>query len=303
MTDMTEEKKNLLKRILIALLIRPPIILILLPLCLFLLSRAQTEETTVDQRFHLSSSIKSPYKDAIKNTYVYSFAFCGDPHMYSKGDGCFDDLDRAIRTKQIRFVIFGGDLTYLGEEAEYSNFILHCDDLTVPWYPALGNHDIYNSGWSYYWKYMGPSVYSFCGGNAKFVVIDSASGKIGEGQMEWIQEQLRNNKQPLLFVISHMPIYGGSQGTYEFPKTEERQMLIELFEKYQVDFVLEGHYHGYVDITNNGVRYITSGSFSDGLLDSGVRHFLLINVYGPEVIIGQVPVGEDIPVQYMDGEI
>jgi len=300
---MVEEKKSLLKRILIALLIRPPIILILIPLCYFLLSHAETEEATVDQRFGLSNSIKSPYKDAIKGTFLYSFAFCGDPHMYSKGDGCFDDLDRAIKLKQIRFVIFGGDLTYLGEDGEYSNFINHCDALTVPWYPAIGNHDIYNSGWSYYWRYLGPSVYSFNGGNAKFIVIDSAGGKIGEAQMEWIQDQLRNNKQPLLFVISHMPIYGGSQSTFEFPKTEEREMLISLFEKYEVDIVLEGHYHGYVDITNNGVRYITSGSFSDGLLDSGIRHFLMVNVYGPEVTVEQVPVGEDIPVQYLDGEI
>jgi len=156
----TEERKNLLKRILIALLIRPPIILILLPLCLFLLSRGETQESTVEERFGLSSSIKSPYKDIIKGTYVYSFAFCGDPHLYAKGDGCFDDLDRAIKQKQIRFVIFGGDLTYLGEEAEYSNFIEHINALTSPSYPTLGNHDIYNSGWSYYWRYLGPSAYS-----------------------------------------------------------------------------------------------------------------------------------------------
>jgi hypothetical protein len=303
MTELTKEKKNLLKRILIAFLIRPPVILILLPLCLFLLSRGQTEETTVDQRFHLSSSIKSPYKDTAKNSYAYSFAFCGDPHMYSKGDGCFDDLDRVVRAKQIRFVIFGGDLTYLGEEAEYSNFIKHCESLTVPWYPALGNHDICNSGWAYYWKYLGPSAYCFYGGNAKFVVIDSAGGKIGPDQMQWIAGQLRNNKQPLLFVISHMPIYGDSYGTYKFPETEEKQQLIALFEKYEVDFVFQGHYHGFADVTNNGVRYVTSGSFTDGLLDSGQRHFLLVNVYGPNVTIEQMPVGQDIPVQYKDGEI
>ena len=299
----TKEKQNLFKRVLISILIRPPLILILLPLCLLLLSWGETEEPTVDERFGLSNSIKSPYKDAIKGTYVYSFAFCGDPHMYSNGDGCFEDLDRAIKLRKIRFVIFGGDLTYLGEEAEYSNFVDHINALTSPSYPALGNHDIYRGGWSYYWRYLGPAAYSFNGGNAKFVVIDSASGEIGEAQMQWIQDQLRNNKQPLLFVISHMPIYGELYGVYEFPETEEKQQLIQLFEKYEVDFVLQGHYHGFVDIINNNVRYVTSGSFSDGLLDSGQRHFLLLNVNGPEVTIEQILVGKDIPVQYMDGEI
>ena len=300
---MTEDHKTLRKKILLALLIRPPIVLILIPLCFFLLRHGATEYVTVDERFNLSNSINSPYKDAIKGTYVYSFAFCGDPHMHSTGDGCFNDLDKAIKLNQIRFVVFGGDLTSFGEESEYRNFINHCNALTVPWYPALGNHDFCNSGWAYYWKFLGPSVYSFCGGNAKFVVIDSASGKIGLNQMEWIQEQLKSNKQPLLFVISHMPIYGNLYSNYKFPETEEKQQLIALFEKYKVNVVLQGHWHGFVDITNNGVRYVTSGSFSDGLLDSGIRHFLLINVYGPEVTFEQIPVGKDIPVEYTAKEI
>ena len=100
-----------------------------------------------------------------------------------------------------------------------------------------------------------------------------------------------------------MPLYGNSYGSYDFPETIEKQQLIALFEKYEVDFVLQGHYHGFADVTHNGVRYITSGSFSDGLLDSGIRHFTLVNVYGPKVTIEQVPVGEDIPVEYMDGQI
>jgi len=300
---MTEEKRSLLKRIIIALLIRPPIVLILLIAGFLLLGEGGSDEITVDERFGLSSSIESPYKNTLKGAYEYSFAFCADPHMREEGDGCFGDLDRAIRTNRINFVIFGGDLTYLGRESEYRNFVDHVNALTVPSYPALGNHDIYNGGWSYYWRYLGPSSYSFYGGNAKFVVIDSASNEIGDRQMEWIKKELKTNKQPLLFVVSHVPIYGGSHDNYDFPKSEERAKLIDLFEKYEVDYVLEGHYHSYVDITDNSVRYITSGSFSDGLLNSGERHFLLFRVYGPNVSIEKVGVSADIPVQYMDGQI
>jgi len=297
------EDKALWKKILLALLIRPPILLILVPLCLFLLSREDSDGMLVDKRFSLSSSIESPYQNTLKGVYEYSFAFCADPHLREDDDGCFPELDKAIRSRRINFVIFGGDLTYLGQEAEYTNFLEHVNALTVPFYPAIGNHDLYNGGWAYYWRYFGPSTYSFCGGNAKFVVIDTASEEIGLAQMEWIKEELKSNKQPLLFVISHMPIYGGEHDGYDFPKGEERTELIELFEKYEVDFVLEGHYHSYVDFTVNGVRYITSGSFSDGLLNSGDRHFLLFNVYGPEVTVEKVTVELDAPIEYMDGEI
>ncbi len=300
---MIAELKTFAKNALI-LLLRPAALLTLVPVCLLLLlALRDSGRATVDERFRLSSSIESPYRDTLKNAYEYSFAFCADPHLTAGSDGCFADLDREIRANRISFVVFGGDLTYMGFENEYENFVNHVNALTVPVYPAIGNHDLYNDGWSHYWGCLGPSMYSFCAGNAKFVVIDSASNEIGQAQMEWIEERLRRNKQPLLFVISHVPIYGGSHGGYDFPKGEERDRLIDLFEKYEVDFVLEGHYHGYEDITVNGVRYITSGSFSDGLLNSGNRHFLLLRVYGPKVTVEKIPVGADIPVQYEDGEI
>ena len=304
MNDTAKEKKSIsgLKKLITILIVTPFTPLILLIALLFS-GGASSDQVDVDERFRLSSAIESPYTNILKGSYQYSFVFCGDPHMQSEGDGFFPELDNAIRENKVNFVIFGGDLTFLGREAEYKNFLKNANSLTVPSYPALGNHDLYNSGWSYYWEYLGSSSYSFCGGNAKFIVIDSASGEIGEEQMRWIGRELKANTQPLLFVISHMPLYGGQHSLYEFPRSEDRDELIKLFEKYEVDYVLEGHYHGYVDMTVNGVRYITSGSFSEGLLDSGQRHFLLFDVYGPYVTVEKIVLKPDELVQFRDSEI
>ena len=279
----------------------------LIPLGIFIgvlvAEAVKTGPTTVDERFALSSSMKSPYDDVLKGIYQYSFAFCGDPHMEAEGDNLFPELDKYIKANMVSFVLFGGDLTFVGKEKEYENFVKHVNDLTAPSYPALGSHDLFNNGWTYYWKNLGPSTYSFYGGNAKFIIIDTATGDIGENQMDWLKNELKENTQPLLFVVSHMPIYGGLQGQYEFPKTKERLELIELFEKYEVDFVLEGNYHGFVDITVNGVRYITSGSFNETFLDSGLHHFLSFKVYGPNVTVEKIPVGVDLPIVYRTSEI
>ncbi|MBF0253562.1 MAG: hypothetical protein HQL11_00310, partial [Candidatus Omnitrophica bacterium] len=96
---------------------------------------------------------------------------------------------------------------------------------------------------------------------------------------------------------------GGAHGIYVFEDAAERAELMAMFEKYEVDFVLQGHYHAYVDQEINGVRYITSGSFTDGLLDEGLRHFLVFKVLGPEVRVEMVPVLRGGPVEYRDGEI
>lgn len=302
--EINRKKKSIswLKKI-ITVLITVPFISLFVFIGMLVSGSRTSNETTVEERFKVSSSLESPYENTLKGSYQYSFAFCGDPHMHAQGDGCFPKLDEVIRAQRVGFVIFGGDLTFLGKESEYENFVNHANSLTVPSYPALGNHDLYNSGWSNYLKYLGPSSYSFYAGNAKFIVIDSACGEVGEKQLEWLKQELRTNKQPLLFVISHYPVYGGLQGVYEFVKSEERLKLIELFEKYEVDYVLEGHYHGYVNLTVGNVHYITSGSFSEGLLDSGERHFLLFSVYGPNVNIEKIAIKTDIPVEYRDQEI
>ena len=184
---MTKENKAFVKKVVLVLLIRPPIVLLAVLVGIYVWGgKTSPEEITVSERFLFSSSIDSPYEDTLRGTYQFSFAFCADPHLKVESDGCFPDLDREIRARQISFVVFGGDLTYVGTEGEYTNFIDHANALTVPWYPALGNHELFNNGWLYYWRYLGPSSYSFYGGNAKFVVIDSAGGQIGEEQMEWI---------------------------------------------------------------------------------------------------------------------
>jgi len=70
-----------------------------------------------------------------------------------------------------------------------------------------------------------------------------------------------------------------------------------------VDLVLSGHYHGYAETTVNGVQYITSGAFTEGLMDSGLRHFLMVRVYGPSVRVDKIVVGLGGPIQYRDDEI
>jgi len=302
--EIEKKKKSIsfLKKIITAVIITPVIPIVIL-VHMLLSGEKSTANISVDERFRVSSLIVSPYRDIIKSAYDYSFAFCGDPHMQAEGDGHFPKLDEVIRQNKTGFVIFGGDLTFLGKEEEFKNFANHANALTVPSYPAIGNHDIYNGGWSYYWREIVPSAYSFYGGNAKFIVIDTADGEIGEEQMEWIKTELKSNKQPLLFVISHMPIYGGEHNGYEFPRTEERTALIELFEKYEVNYVLEGHYHAFVEEVVNGVHYITSGSFSEGLLDAGQRHFLLFRIYGPSVTIEKVLIESDTVIEYRTDEI
>ena len=56
-----------------------------------------------------------------------------------------------------------------------------------------------------------------------------------------------------LFVISHIPSYVG--GSLEHFQTN-KENLVPLFEKYNVDINFSGHLHGYERGVVNGVNYI-----------------------------------------------
>jgi len=103
-------------------------------------------------------------------------------------------------------------------------------------------------------------------------------------------------------VVSHFPIYGGSHGIYHFPENEEREKMIELFEKYDVDCVLEGHFHGFVHLNEGGIDYITTGAVGSGLLDNDTYHYLVFTVSGTRVTYEKknIPVHE--PALYRESE-
>jgi len=214
--EQTETSTRAWKRVLTVVVITPFIPLIIL-LGLLTSGGMCSDDATVDDRFALSASTKSPYLDTAKGTYEYAFAFCSDPHLEADTDSYFPELDEAIRTNRAAFVVFGGDLTFLGKESEYRTFVEHANALTVPVYPALGNHDLYNDGWSTYWRYLGPSAYTFIGGNAKFVVIDTASGRVGEADQEGTADQQtpaahRGQPYPRLLLVPESVRYPSLRG-------------------------------------------------------------------------------------------
>ena len=112
--NLEKEKKSvsLLKKIITVLLLIP-IVPIIFFVSLLLTSQKSssgtTATTTVDQRFSLSSMIKSTYRDTQKGAFNYTFAYCGDPHMQETGSDNFPKLDETIKASKPIFVVFGGE--------------------------------------------------------------------------------------------------------------------------------------------------------------------------------------------------
>lgn len=151
----------------------------------------------------------------------------------------------------------------------------------LPWFAALGNHDLYFEGWKSYRTVIGRSVYTLQvgipgnDGSMLIIALDSANGTLGALQLKWIEDLLPGEKNSWdhIVVFTHSQFFStGLTTVVQFTDTEEIYRLMDLFSKNGVDLVLMGHNHIWDDRLIDGVQYLTLDPLQkEGSDDSFVR--------------------------------
>lgn len=195
------------------------------------------------------------------------------------------------------FVVMGGDLAYengvLGPVffrflKNYSDQLIDSQGRLIPLVGCLGNHEVrggYEKG-----RNEAPFFYSVFDGlfpetgyatldfgdYLSIILLDSNHTSPIEGeQTSWLRQQLREREDcPNVFVVHHVPAYpsfrpvdldDAERGT----GAAARQHWVPLFERYNVDAVLEHHDHTFKrthpmldgPVDKNGVPYLGDGSW------------------------------------------
>ncbi len=162
--------------------------------------------------------------------------------------------------------------------------------------PTIGNHDtnyrkgalpIYAETFAKTLPKNGPEgfvtqVYSLDLGPVHFVSLaselPSQPHQFGKAQLDWLEKDLKANRQPYTFVFSHNPAFpvgphvGNSLDVY--PK--ERDAFWKLLVDNKVTAYVAGHEHLYNKINKNGVFQLvigTSGSYPYGGYGGDYYHF------------------------------
>jgi hypothetical protein len=197
------------------------------------------------------------------------------------------------------FALIGGDLAYDNGKApniflwyleNYSKSMRDPQGRMIPMVTCIGNHEttsasILNGIFPFKGKPVAPSYLSVFDGifanNNTYGVLDFADYlslvlldtnhlcPIKGAQTEWLARVLAERQlMPHLLVANHVPAYP-SYRPYENTGKDNRKYWSPLFEKYNVDAVLEHHDHtikrthpltdGLVD--KNGVLYLGDGSW------------------------------------------
>ncbi|HIW31995.1 MAG TPA: metallophosphoesterase family protein [Candidatus Paenibacillus intestinavium] len=159
-------------------------------------------------------------------------------------------LEKAINTlPEAQFIVHSGDMTEDPNiEQQWKWFFQYSKSLKrLPFMPTTGNHEQLKGMASSYHshfkmplngadKLIAETSYYFEYSNMLYISMNT-EGDINE-QTSWLEQVLEEHPQKWIIVSMHRGVYGGS-------RFNEADDWVQLFDKYGVQLVLQGHNHEY----------------------------------------------------------
>ena len=216
------------------------------------------------------------------------FAQITDVHLSANSEFSINVLKTAIQDinsqPEISFVVFTGDNISNPKEENLKLFAKEIKKLKVPYYVAVGNHDVYKSGGLSKVKYyeilreanpfllQRSANYKFRKNGFVFLVVDGAKeiipGSVGyyrEDTLKWLEKELSqyDKKQKQVIILQHFPVeypqgVESSLRTHKTYKVENYQVILSKY--HNVLAVITGHFHVNSEHMNDGIYHISSPS-------------------------------------------
>jgi len=201
---------------------------------------------------------KTPLNDTL------SFAFIGDNHYYY--DELIDFVNH-INKEDVDFVIHAGDLTDCGTKREYVWFYDIMNKLDIPYFTAVGNHDLSGDGKTVFNHVFGETNFAFTYNKTKFVFLNTNKLESIEPVPDTIFTQAQvadtiSSAHNKTVVIAH-----------QFSAACQAQIYEAIKDLKNIQFVGQGHSHVYSHEWESelGVERITTPSTT-------LRQYLLFEV-------------------------
>jgi predicted phosphodiesterase len=154
----------------------------------------------------------------------------------ARNDNWEETVDLMINSK-INLALGLGDYSY-GSVSEFEPVVDTLKAVGIPFKGVQGNHDS-----SSYAKLFGqPSMMdAFDAGQSRIILLNTRESYSANTQ--FLENQLKNTKQPWKIVAMHNPLYTSPSNHPEEKELAGR--LQPLFDQYGVDLVIYGHNHNY----------------------------------------------------------
>ncbi len=182
-----------------------------------------------------------------------NFHFDVETRNFEKTVECINKLKPA-------FVVITGDLVNnIDSIRQIKEFfrIYHTIDKKIPCYLVMGNHDVKklptNQTLETAKSFFGKDHYSFMQEGWKFIVLNStiiqrpdSCLKQSDEQLEWLKEELTHSPEGRIIIFQHHLLFvnkSDESNKYDNISLPQRQIYLDLYEKYHVKAVFNGHLH------------------------------------------------------------
>lgn len=176
------------------------------------------------------------------------------------------------------FVVFTGDNIDQPNSDELKRFLTVANQLKVPYYMIIGNHEVFKSQnftkkdyLSFVRKYSKPNVYKprstnyvFWKKGVVFIVVDGTkevipgpAGYFKKDTLKWLDKKLTKYKRDQVVILQHFPLvapyYNRTHTTYN------AQDYKDMLKKHSnVIAIISGHYHANGEQMVDGVYHIST---------------------------------------------
>ncbi len=234
----------------------------------------------------------------------FSFVVMGDNRGDDSGQQppAFRQVLQAVQEQSPAFILDSGDMIYGHSSnidqvrAQWRIYKEVIRKVRAPIFHVPGNHDIWDgASGRIYRELWGETYYEFGYGNTQFIGLDteSANGRLGEQQFQWLQQQLEHSARSNVFLFFHRPLFpvDGAIGSSLDEDISERDRLHKLLSAHRsrIRGVFAGHEHLYNYQQREGVPYYISGGAGAPLYTApelgGFHHFLVVQVSGTQVTV------------------
>lgn len=249
------------------------------------------ERYDVDRRFRESTEeLASPLPPPLRDESHWSALIISDLHFFEdEGNVNIDEVAAYLADEPVDFVFQLGDMADAGWPIEYQVAIDTLQQLGVPVFHAIGNHDVYHEGWASFREHCGPSVFTLAVGDVLFIILDLAGSTLGGLQRPWLEEQLQSATQEHLILLSHYPLWSPTDEGFSLIGSEQEVYdILDLMRRYDVAAHVSGHTHRWAYTEFEGSSLYTVSSMKESSSD---RCGLRVDVDRGALSLTRIPFG------------
>ncbi len=247
----------------------------------------------VDRRFRESrEELIPPRPPTLRDEEHWSALIVSDAHIWEgEYNTTFVEIGDYLRDNPVDLLFQLGDLADAGWAGDYEMGAAILDSLGVPYYSAIGNHDLFNEGWTRYRSHFGPSVYTLPIGEVLFIVLDEGSATLGDLQRAWLEEELEGASAAHIVLLGHYPLWCSTdRGFSQLGSEQEVYDILNLIRRYAIEAHISGHTHRWAYTEFEGAGLYTVASVKEA---NANQCALRLEVSDGNLEFTRIPLGEE----------